>query len=392
VAAWAAGPMSIEGEISVTLHWNGHRVRRAVVGSTRPLAAPRVLLGRSPADASALVPRLFAICGQAQGAACAAALRAAAAPTDGMAEVPAPNPWTVVLEALQELMWRLLIDAPRSMSLPAQVAAVAPARAAVTQAVAALQASPEGPGPVLAAAANALSALAQAHVYGREPALWLQTSNAADFDAWRDSAATAPARALARMTACAPELCRSDVALMPDLQDHTWWSAVVPALQQDPTFSQAPTWGGQAVETGALSRLRAHPLVAALIARDGHCAATRFAARLVELAMLLDALAHAEQAPHGWVQSWPLADGTGLAAVQTARGLLLHHVRLAQGRIGDYRIVAPTEWNFHPQGALARGLAGTEAPDEATLVARAGLAVHALDPCVGFRIEVRQDA
>ncbi|MBE0548740.1 MAG: hypothetical protein IH627_14065, partial [Rubrivivax sp.] len=48
--------MSIEGEITVTLHWNGSRVRHVSLGSTRPLAAARVLLGRSPGDAAALVP------------------------------------------------------------------------------------------------------------------------------------------------------------------------------------------------------------------------------------------------------------------------------------------------------------------------------------------------
>ena len=146
------------------------------------------------------------------------------------------------------------------------------------------------------------------------------------------------------------------------------------------------------METGALSRLQAQPLVAALIARDGHSAATRFAARLVEGAMLLRDLRVAGADAAGWVRAWPLGAGVGLAAVQTARGLLLHQARLVEGHITDYRIVAPTEWNFHPQGALFRGIVGTEAPDEATLVARAALAVHALDPCVGFRIEVARDA
>jgi Ni,Fe-hydrogenase I large subunit len=74
--------------------------------------------------------------------------------------------------------------------------------------------------------------------------------------------------------------------------------------------------------------------------------------------------------------------------VQTARGLLLHAARIDGERIADYRIVAPTDWNFHPDGALARGLVGLEADDAGTLARRAGVAVVALDPCVAFRIEV----
>ena len=90
----------------------------------------------------------------------------------------------------------------------------------------------------------------------------------------------------------------------------------------------------------------------------------------------------------GWVRAWTLADGTGLAAVQTARGLLMHQAPLARdGRIADYRMVAPTEWNFHPQGALFRARRHRRCRDETSGAARrAGGA--ALDPCVGFRIEV----
>jgi hypothetical protein len=384
--------MSIEGEITVILHWNGQRVHHVGLASSRPLAAVRVLHGRAPAEAAALVPRLYALCGQAQGAACAAALRAAAG-RDGETEgPPEASAGAVVLEALQETLWRLLIDAPRSLSLPPQAAALAPVRAAVAQAIAAFKAHPVDNWPALAQAAGTLAEAAREQVYGEPPAAWLARTDPAGFDAWRDTAATLPARALARLAATAPGLCHSDTALMPGLDDAAWWSAVVPALQQDPLFAHAPTWGGRPVETGALARWQAQPLVAALIAREGHSAATRFAARLVELATLLVGMARGDGNAHGWIRNWTLADGSGLAAVQTARGLLIHHARLAQGRIADYRIVAPTEWNFHPQGALFRGIVGSDAPDEATLAARTGLAVHALDPCVGFRVEVVRHA
>ena len=381
--------MSIEGELRVTLHCDGQRVRHVGLQSTRPLVAPRLLQGRRPADAAALVPRLYALCGQAQGAAATAALMAAGAEPGAL---PANSAWTVVLEALQDTLWRLLIDAPRSLSLPPQAAAVAPARAAVALAMATLRTRPTPPQPALAAAAKALSDIAALHVYGGDPAHWLAGSSTAAFDTWRDTAATLPARALALLAQAAPGLGRSDTALMPDLDDESWWAVVVPALQRDPLFARAPTWDERPVETGALARQRAQPLVAALIARDGHSAATRLAARLVELASLLDTLAAATGDAAGWVRAWPLGAGVGLAAVQTARGLLLHWVRLDAGLIADYCIVAPTEWNFHPQGALFRGIVGMQASDDATLLARTRLAVHALDPCVGFEVEVVHDA
>jgi hypothetical protein len=298
-----------------------------------------------------------------------------------------------MLEALQETLFRLLIDAPRALSLAPQAAAVGPARAVVARAIAALEAGADPDRAVLAPAAEALAQTACEHVYGLAPAAWLAAIDSAPaFDHWRETTATVPARALARLAASAPDLGRSDTALMPGLDDEAWWSAVVPALQRDPLFARAPTWGGRPVETGALARQRQQPLVAALVARDGCSASTRLAARLVELAGLLQAWPAAAADAPDWVRTWPLGAGCGLAAVQTARGLLLHQAWLADGRIRDYRIVAPTEWNVHPQGALFRGIIGSEAGDEPALVARAALAVHALDPCVGFRIEVARDA
>jgi Ni,Fe-hydrogenase I large subunit len=74
--------------------------------------------------------------------------------------------------------------------------------------------------------------------------------------------------------------------------------------------------------------------------------------------------------------------------VETARGLLVHRVRIAEGRVADYRIVAPTEWNFHPQGALARGLVGMGAGNAIALKRQALLAVQALDPCVACSVEI----
>ena len=73
--------------------------------------------------------------------------------------------------------------------------------------------------------------------------------------------------------------------------------------------------------------------------------------------------------------------------MQTARGMLLHHVRIESGRVAEYWIVAPTEWNFHPQGALT-GLIGLREGNAARLTETAMLFVLSLDPCVEFEIEV----
>jgi Ni,Fe-hydrogenase I large subunit len=66
-----------------------------------------------------------------------------------------------------------------------------------------------------------------------------------------------------------------------------------------------------------------------------------------------------------------------------ARGLLLHWVQLdAQGRVDAYQVVAPTEWNFHPDGALAQALMRLSPQD----ITGAALLGKAFDACVDCQV------
>jgi hypothetical protein len=229
-------------------------------------------------------------------------------------------------------------------------------------------------------------------VYGMSPTAWLSRTDFDELQRWGAGGATLPATMLDALLREAPALGASDVAQMPPLDREALTSIVVPALARDAHFARAPTWAGAPVETGALARTLAHPLVAATMARVGNGVVTRMLARLVELALLLsrDLATDDGAATPSPVQGFPLGAGEGLAAVQTARGLLMHRARVARGGIAEYQIVAPTEWNFHPDGALARGLRGIEAGDEDALARQARLAVQALDPCIACRIEVHR--
>ena len=51
-------------------------------------------------------------------------------------------------------------------------------------------------------------------------------------------------------------------------------------------------------------------------------------------------------------------------------------------------VFAPTEWNFHPRGVVALGLAALPASDAETLEQQAGLLVTAVDPCVEYHVTI----
>ena len=148
------------------------------------------------------------------------------------------------------------------------------------------------------------------------------------------------------------------------------------ALAQDADFAQRPSWLRQPAETGAWTRLRHRQ------EQTAHSAWTRMSARwleLVELAAAEPNVAEQRRAPVLASGALHLGTGQALAWCEMARGLLLHWVQLdANGAVQDYRVLAPTEWNFHPQGALACAVAAL--PADAVSTARTLAAAY--DPCV----------
>jgi Ni,Fe-hydrogenase I large subunit len=357
--------MTVEGELIVRAEWDGARVTGIEIASTRPHVAGRLLAGRAVADAVAMVPRLFSICGRSQGVAAALACDAAAGRTPDAA-VLRERESAVRHEAAQEVLRRMLLDWPRLAGTAPDAAALADARHALA-----------------GDASDVLRAIVKERIVGAHNS-WSAFDDADSGDRWLADAATPAASLIARLAGERPNFAASAVALLP-ADGEAVARAIGAALAADAEFERAPSWQGAPAETGALARMHMQPWVAALVARGGRSALARLAARVVELVALLrpDVPQHARVAG-----ALPIAPGAGLGWVETARGLLVHAVEIAAGMVRRYRIVAPTEWNFHPRGALAAGLAGVAATGEDELRRLVHLAVESLDPCVAYRVEV----
>jgi len=381
--------VTIEGELIVRLDCSERRVRQVTVRSTRPLIAARVLVGKTALDAAAMVPKLFSLCGGAQGAAAAVALAAAGA-TALKAEAGSHDR-EVLLESIQDTFWHLLIDWPDTMGHAPSPTPVTAARFQIASATRGADGATQlHDAEAMRELGTRLAAIAAQAVFGMPPAAWLELAQVDALRAWCARGRTVPALLLGSILTDLPTLGRSTTPLMPAMRAEALLQVIVPALRGDPAFGRAPTWDSMPVETGALARMRDLPLVQALQEQFGNAVVTRIVARLAELAqMTLEMTGTPARVPGSpRVGGIALDHGEGLASVETARGLLLHHARVHEECVGDYQIVAPTEWNFHPDGALVRGLENIAFDDEPWLQRAARLAVHALDPCVACRVEV----
>lgn len=357
---------ALEGELRVTLRVDGGRVAAVGIASTRPDIAATLLQGLPRERVVAMVPMIFAVCSRSQRAAARLALGAAAG--EPVADLGALR-GEVVAELLRETAWRLLIDGPHTIGEAAGAEAVAAVRAATA----------------FDGSAGAAAAIGRA-VFGVPAAQWLsQVDSPASLAGWLESGPTAAARVLRALRdgldGDGSGVDAGDAgASLPSPPPPEALVALGERALADTDFARAPTWQGTVAETGALSRCGDDPLVAALAPRERPLA--RGVARLREFAELLGGTARLA------VGALPLSGGRGIGYVENARGLLLHAVALDGGLAVRYRIVAPTEWNFHPQGALARSLVGTPAGGRDALHRRAERLVHSLDPCVECRVEI----
>jgi hypothetical protein len=368
--------MTIEGDLVVRLAWDGRGVRDVSIRSSRPAIAG-VLAGRSAAEAAAIVPRLFGVCAQAQGAAAAAAIGAA------QQGVPASTAASlaIAVETVFEDLWHLLACLPERVGAPSDVGTIGRARRLGMPLLA-----PGAPDQARAdAIVAALCSIAGERVFDEPPAAFLARHDASALHAWALGAATPPAIVARSLLAARPALGASDVLALFDLDRPTVERVLLPSLARDAAFARTPDLGGEPRETGALDVAGRHPGIASLARQARNGAATRLFARLVQLATTLEALRGGDVAG---VDAWSPAPDEGVAIVRTARGLLVHHARVRRDRVAAYAIVAPTEWNFHPRGALARGLATLASSDRASLARDASLLVQLADACVACTVEV----
>jgi len=401
----------------------------------RPDVVHALTRGKPAAALPGLLSALFAMCAHAHRLTAQRAVRAA---RGDLAPLTPDEARALQMETLREHLRRMWLDWPRlwapvpasllSADLkPSQQNASAMQRTqGAMDPLSALASCPAVQGQQAQAGADeALQAWLTAHVYGQSPAGWLaawQAEPDAFMQHWCQTTDTLPARQIRAVWPLAASL-RFDMApllMEPAAADasstaSTWMKLLAINLGQQPGFARMPNWGGAQVETGPWcranqarvqpDRCEVHPLQQAqhehgnAPARASLSMLARLGGRLADLARLAlpDLPAGAPgPASQGGITgpcgrhvlqagAISLGEHSALAWTEMARGTLLHWVRLSDAGPGATvqacQVLAPTEWNCHPQGPVATLLADPELSD-ACRAQMAGLLTAVYDPCV----------
>ncbi|MHB1299350.1 MAG: nickel-dependent hydrogenase large subunit [Burkholderiales bacterium] len=363
-----------EGRLSIELKLKHGAVREVSIESSRRVDACRVLQGRSVQEALSMIPMLYSVCGKAQIVTGAAACRQAmGAPVTN----PARRTWGLLVhvEMALEHLWCFHLDWPRILGIKSDPDAYFQLRKQLESGLMPVTGNPgleEMPDELPEECADTLERHLREQVFGTDV---LSGSSQWEF---------LPAGAGSLL---------SEMMLRLSENDEPWDGCRMPMpqaaeiarrLASEEDFARHPAWG-EPRETGAQTRMNSHAMIRKMKAGI----LSRFAARMLELAALPEKIRGSGKSD-GEVSSHALELGIGVAWVETSRGMLLHRVEVEKDTVRRYQILAPTEWNFHPRGALFQGLTGLPARDERLLRSKAEMMVMALDPCIGYELRIKK--
>lgn len=364
------------GTISIEVTVSSGVASSVAVKANRPQGLTRIFVGRRPEEAPTLARQLFSLCGFSQSVASSLAVFNAADLSMGEGERVAAAAG-LYAERIFETLRALILHWPSA--LPSELATVVgrclrKARAA-SQAIIALASSGKINPQHLASAVARLCSVARA----------IGISDAGDMPL--------PGSACAAMLQDIVED-RVFAGRRPDALTVEDDLEVIARLRDEPDYSNLPHLPGRVVETGAYARRPGWG------AASGSHLAQRFLARIGDVGYCLGQLkAVAGTGEHDWGEhDWatlacgaPTPGAGGYGAVECARGRLYHQAEIGDnGRLSAYRILAPTEWNFHPAGPFVDTLLRSRIGSDVSAPRSVSLLAVLFDPCVAFDVGIRE--
>ncbi|MFZ2724998.1 MAG: nickel-dependent hydrogenase large subunit, partial [Methylococcaceae bacterium] len=363
-----------------------YTVSNVTIQSTRPLHINRLFIAKTPQQVLTLLPLLFNVCGIAQAYAAFSALNQALnIEINNTANIARQLLLTV--ELIREHCWWLLINRDKTKLTPF-IALVSQFKQAlfINGDVFSLNSQLQVNHRQLAVLIKQLE-LELNPLFNQQRLEFLAINTESELTQWLASNNSLIAIVLNKL-AGNEYLGKSDIELLPVLDNIILNDYL---LQQNAhEFSYYPNWQNKPYETTCVNRQKNQPLIVQLLNKYGNSIFTRLISRFIELAQAIELLkqysielTQTSNHYHGAIIA-----NTGLAQVQASRGLLIHRVKLIEGVISHYQIIAPTEWNFHPQGVVAQSLKQLTAPNKNLLQQQAALIINAIDPCVAFELNI----
>jgi len=394
--------MSIAGELIIKMTVTDHKNSRQIssqIESTRPLQASKLFTGKSITQTLTTLPLLFNICSKAQTV---TALRAIESATQSPSskQTESTREALITLENLREQTLRVVMDWPSAIHEQAENQLLSHLSLGINQLMQSLE-----PSNSLAYKSKASTSInnkthnktlwqsfsktLSQSIFGSSAQYWLENISRNEklaqgkLESWASKQHTQAARFIHWLNQKEwKHAGKSTIGYIPSINDNDLLNELT---KQDQTFTSQPGWNNQCYELSWYSRKYSRQPCADN--RQEHNGIYhRMTARLKEIADLITRL------DSFFIDESDLdtttSTVTGMAHSEAARGRLTHYVEVEDDIINKLIILAPTEWNFHPGGVAVDSLNNLDASSSTGLRQQAELLIHAIDPCVGYQLQI----
>ena len=390
--------MSIAGELNITLNTSDAHNTRCQISSSRPLQASHVFTGKTIDETLTMIPLLFNICSKAQTVTAVRAIESAKQ-TPATPHIESIREALITLESLREQALRVAMDWPTFIGIAPESPLLSHIAMGISKIMKSLETSQSL--KYLAFSSKALSIetlgskaqdITKAQnlqwktfsetlsngIFGSSTTTWL----ASDLDEWINQEQTQAASFIHWLSQKTwKNAGESTITQLPAIDDSALLNVLLAEQHQ---FTSQPIWENQCHEvswfTHKQHKKQNH------ITLKGNGIFSRMVARLVEIANLMTILD--DFFIHNKTLTAPKSSAKGLAHSHAARGRLSHYINVEDNTVKKLLILAPTEWNFHPLGVTKDSLCNLQANNENDLRQQAELLIHAIDPCVGYKLNV----
>jgi coenzyme F420-reducing hydrogenase alpha subunit len=394
--------MSIAGELKIKMSYTNNQNCRQIssqIESTRPLQASKLFTGKSITQALTTIPLLFNICSKAQTV---TALRAIESATQSppSKQTESTREALITLENLREQTLRVVMDWPSAINEQADNQLLSHVSLGIKQLMQALENSniltykSKASGSINDKEQNKIqwesfSKTLSQSIFGSPARNWLDAISHRDaLENWADKQQTQTARFIHWLNQKEwKHAGKSTIEHIPSINDNDLLNELI---KQDQTFTSQPSWNNQCYELSWYSRKqfaeskKNNPNNPNNPNNNGIY--NRMTARLKETADLITRL------DSFFIDKIDIdtttSAVTGMAHSEAARGRLTHYVEVEDDKINKLVILAPTEWNFHPNGVAVNSLNNLDASSTTELRQQAELLIHAIDPCVGYQLQI----
>ncbi len=389
--------MNIAGELNITLNTSDAHNTRCQISSSRPLQASHVFTGKTINETLTMIPLLYNICSKAQAVTAVRAIESAKQ-TPATPQIESTREALIALESLREQALRIAMDWPTFINITPESPLLSHIAMGISKIMKSLE--PSQSLKYIASSSKALgrktqditkiqslewktfSEMLSNGIFGSSTDVWLTS----DLDEWAKKEQTQTASFIhwlgQKTWRNAGE---STITKLPAIDDSALLSVLLAEQHQ---FTSQPAWKNQCHELSWFTHKQHNKqnLIAKNKALKGNGIFSRMVTRLVEIANLMTVLD--EFFIHNKTLTAPKSSARGLAHSHAARGRLSHYIHVEDNTVKKLLILAPTEWNFHPQGVTQDSLCNLQADNERDLRQQAELLIHAIDPCVGYKLNV----